>query len=416
MMYSILNDLNSLEEIARDVTADLRQGCSLVWLFPNPHLLEQMTALVRSECGRWSLSDDEVSLVEVECRDRLPGAVLAERLDLELPGSGNSWTPEALLASPNLPDVVVLRDVEQLPVQQQELWVQFVTQWTHTTITSASPRVLLIPVVAGLAVKVQPDVRLRVHRLWRYTSQLELQGVARGYGGSDPASQVWNEYGYASLAAGDPLLLGWLLEERDVDGEALWERLLEYGRQAGWTADDLVAAGAHKLCDLPWAARVKDWRDFPTVFERLWGMGAVTYTNEYGLELQTAAAAVLGRQDLVDHRLWRGQVQALMPVLDAVRQTLCHYLTRHHGPDWINLAKPKYDFEISGTPNWPLSEFNHLSQVFRNSLLRVRGRLDLSEMVQELRDWRNSLAHYSPISRAGVTRLFQVVKQLESLR
>lgn len=412
----MLSDLRSFAAAARDVADDLRQGCSVVWLFPSPELRDQMELLVRLECARWEMEAADISLGSLDSEPRPLAAMLADLLDLEPPYSGCIWTPELLIDAEGIPDVLILYDVEQLSEPEQGRWIEFILQWSRAAAARGAAKALLVPVASRLCRAVAPEVRLRVRRFWSWASQLELQAIARERAGSDPDSRVWNECVYASLAAGDPLLLEWLLDKPDLDGEDLWEHLVAYGRMRGWTYRTLAERRAAQLCDLPYAARVREYGDVPPDFEPLWQLGALTHTAEYGLELQSAAVAVLGRRDVIAHRIWRGQVQALMPVLDALRQSLCQYLTRYHGPGWVNLADPQSDYEISGTPEQPLSEFNHMSQVLRSPVLRIPQRMNVSGLVRELRNYRNCLAHYTPISRADVARLFQVVQLLERLR
>ncbi|MEW8979272.1 MAG: hypothetical protein AB2385_12775 [Symbiobacterium sp.] len=416
MTSAVLSDLTSFTAAARDVVDDLRQGCSVVWLFPSPEMRDQMELLVRHECARWEMRAVDFSLGSLDAQPRPLASLLADWLDLEPPRAGCIWTPELLVDAEGTPDVLILCDLEQLPEQEQARWLDFMVQWSHAAGAMGASKALLVPVASKLCRPVSPEVRLRVRRFWRWASQLELQTLAREQAGPDLDSRVWNEYVYASVAAGDPLLLDWLLDKPDLDGEELWEHLVAYGEMRGWTSRALMDRRAAQLCDLPHAARLREYADVPADFEPLWQVGALTHTVEYGLELQSAAAAMLGRRDVIEHRVWRGQVQALMPVLDALRQSLCHYLTRYHGPGWVNLADPQNSYEISGTPDQPLSEFNHMSRVLRSPALRIPQHMEVSAMVQELRHYRNCLAHYTPISRSDVARLFRVVQQLERLR
>lgn len=54
-----------------------------------------------------------------------------------------------------------------------------------------------------------------------------------------------------------------------------------------------------------------------------------------------------------------------------------------------------------------MSEINILSKVVQSPNLRLPHRRELHEPIRMPRDWSNSLAHYSPIRRVKVDRLFE---------
>lgn len=407
--------LNGVRVLCRDLVDSLRQGCSVVWLLPLADLEDPLLEVVSEESARWGLTRSEVDLLDRPASPRSPLRQLVDRLGLDH-GNKLDWKLADVVQASSVPDITILRNLADLAANEQEQWCQFAAQWSRTAHGTSSTSALLIPATQELKGRVELDVRLQVRRFWQYVSEAELRLLALPRIGTQRVDTLWGEFVYASVAAGDPFLLDALVDALPGDLPSLQSTLEAYGESCGWTRSSLIQANAERLCDLPYAARIRSRADVPSEFHALWHMGAVVASHENGLELHSAAAALLGRNDTVQHRIWRGQVQHLLPMLDSVRQAISHYLTRYQGPEWISLARAQHPLDIHGSPTRPMSEFNHLYNVLQSPHLRIPRRAELNERVRQLRDWRNELAHYQPLTRTETTHLYETVEWFEGLR
>lgn len=88
----------------------------------------------------------------------------------------------------------------------------------------------------------------------------------------------------------------------------------------------------------------------------LWAHGALSWTLEFGLELHTAAMAVLGRDEEVKHRLWRGQAELLLPLIDHMRLMVCTDLAHSYGKNWpMRYGLPTSEEEKAAVQASPLA-------------------------------------------------------------
>ena len=68
---------------------------------------------------------------------------------------------------------------------------------------------------------------------------------------------------------------------------------------------------------------------------RLWNLGLMDYTAEYGWEVVSWALMPLGLTWIVDHRIWRAQIRLVMPLVDQVRLSVVSYLCGYGGRSWL---------------------------------------------------------------------------------
>ena len=291
---------------------------------------EEIWAALRAELGRRDFTVEEVSLTGVH-KERAPVAVLSEALRI-------AWTPPDtprtlgnLLATEQLPDVVLVEHLDEVSPRTCQDWVGFLSQWTQASQTRAdrgAPSTALCMVVPAVAVLPQPpesSVYLAVHWWWGFPSALEMHMLCRSSSeqdGWEPAGR-WREYVLPALTGGDVELATYLWDDLHTNMEGLLRRLCAFAAQRGWTAEMLRTLGAGEAI----MTASRDYRRMqhvpPLEIRSLWAHGAIGWTLEYGIELHTAALAVLQRHEALQHRLWRGQTELLLPFIDQIRLALC---------------------------------------------------------------------------------------------
>jgi hypothetical protein len=369
-----LFQLPSVRRFFSVLADDLANRRSLLLLLPVGIEPEEIWAALRGELWRRDFTVAEVSLASVS-KDATPVAVLSEALGIAWSPPDTPRTLGNLLATEPLPDVVLVEHLDHVSASTCQEWVVFLSQWTQACQTradrgaSSTALCMVLPATAVLPQPPESSVYLAVHWWWGFPSALEMHMLCRSRSEQDAWDPVarWREY---VLPA-----------------------------QRGWTTETLKAWGAGEGM----MAASRDYRHAqrlpPIEIRSLWAYGALGWTLEYGLELHTAALAVLERREELRHRLWRGQAELLLPRLDQIRLALCDYLTRKHGPEWpIRGHLPDSPEENAAVRHSPLAcQWGHLEVLLRHEawLRAERHWLPLASIARSV---RNELAYYRPIT------------------
>ena len=133
---AVLFQLPSVRRFFSVLPDDLANRRSLLLLLPVGIEPEEIWAALRAELWRRDFTVAEVSLAGVS-KDRAPVAVLSEAI-------GIAWTPADtprtlgnLLATEQLPDVVLVEHLDQVSAPTCQEWVVFLSQWTRACQTRA---------------------------------------------------------------------------------------------------------------------------------------------------------------------------------------------------------------------------------------------------------------------------------------
>ena len=171
------------------------------------------------------------------------------------------------------------------------------------------------------------------------------------------------------LALWDPEVcaIGSSLPLADLIQPATW--LTQLARDRGWTAADDVKA--------PPAV----WRGLTQPFE---GDNRV----------HSAWLAMASRQEVLNQRVWNGQVAALFPILERHRRALLKY---HRA-----LLRIPWQTTFGTISRHEDLELNHIADQLRS--LNSHGLRDTCDFVCWLRDIRNDLAHLSPVSAGDLLK------------
>ncbi len=244
----------------------------------------------------------------------------------------------------------------------------------------------------------ESEPRLAIHWWWGFPSALEMQLLCR-FGGTEESDTrtLWREHVLPALAGSNTLLAAHLWDDLFEDTSHLLARLLSFGEMCRWTKKQLRTLGAERLASFPNATDSPSSSP-PPRWRELWACGAVGRTPEYGLELDTAALATLGRTDEVMHRVWRGQANLMLPLIDQTRLAICDDLTQRFGPDWpLRWSSPVSPEEREELKQSPFAcGWGYLEWLLRDCpyLRSERRWLPLCSVARHA---RNELAHYHPL-------------------
>jgi hypothetical protein len=227
---------------------------------------------------------------------------------------------------------------------------------------------------------------------------LELRLLCRGADIQADAITQWREHLLPALAGDDVALAASLWDSLSLGTCAIKQQLRLFARQRGWTVESLRDWGAEGIASTQFHNSGKPQLRPPEAVRALWAHGALSYTPEQGLELHTAAVALLEREEDLQHRLWRGQANLLLPLIDGLRLRLCAHLTRRYGSDWpIRWDKPNSSEELEAVINTPFAcQWGYLRHLLRQCSAFRLERVSLP-LVERSHRMRNELSHYRPI-------------------
>ena len=286
-------------------------------------------------------------------------------------------------------------------------WINFTQVWSacskRLSDGGAIPRALcvLLPASAVCDRDLPTDAQLAAAWMMGIPDHLEMRIVCRLLDEDEsPAAGRWREHVLPALCGTDLDLLSSLWSAVLEEPEAVLAALDEYAKKRRWGAEELRTLGVDAFARMQSDVAHDDDGAPPSPrLRRAWSSGALTVTAEHGPEVNSAALPLLGAQDVLMQRVWRGQVALVLPAMDGVRMAMCSQLTRSLGPRWATeFSLPPIEDEARALQESPLAcQWGHMLY-----LLRHHGRLanyaEWIPLVRLARKLRNRLAHGSPVS------------------
>lgn len=395
----------SIQQFLAEVIASLMQHRSVLVLVPPALAPEEVWASLRAQLWQRSLDFIELSLLDGP-EQPTPLAALVSGLGFEWPKPTMPRTLTNFMDSASLPEIIYIADLDQAFDTIGDAWIAFLAQWAMAMqgrigqSASAHALCLITPAASVLGKVPDSNVYLAVHWWGGFPSALETHLLCRLNGDDQPwdARARWREHLLASLAGSDLQLIRFLWDDLHLSPGAVTHQLELFAEQQGWTAPQLQAWGANALVDRPIPLRVRRNWSPPTSLQELWAHGAISATLERGLELHSAAVAALGRTDQIRHRLWRGQAEILLPLIDHTRLAFCNLLTETYSADWpLRWCLPDTEKERAEVQADPLAcGWGHLEHLLKRGHIRTFA--DWLSLSSRARYIRNELAHYRPIA------------------
>lgn len=414
-----LSQIPSVQHFLELLSEDLANRRSILTLVPDGVDPTEIWSALQAELWRRDFWLTEVSLPDLAGNGG-PVMALSECLGITWPSSETPRTVANLMKVGNLPEIVQLEGLHELGDDARKEWLAFLAQWAEASQGSFDagrvPTALCVVAPAQAAASQIPDsnVHLAVHWWWGFPSGLELRLLCRLTDESDNSDTLarWREYLLPALAGSDLSFAQYLWNDLHLGIEDLIQRFSSFAKDRGWTAETLTAWGVDEFVNTRGYGPGRQRSSPPTQLRTLWTHGTLNWTAEYGLELHTAALAALGRDDEVRHRLWRGQAELLLPLIDHLRLTVCDHLTHSYGYDWpVRWHQPASSVEEAEVRESPLAcGWGYLAWLLRKcTQLRSEQRwLPLASRAHWI---RNELAHYRPVSFQDFEGLWREIQR-----
>ena len=198
-----------------------------------------------------------------------------------------------------------------------------------------------------------------------------------------------------ALAGSDIELVERLWSASTDTPDAMWAELRCYAQERNWSASALDRTELAN--QVAFAKSERTDRSVPPALRSSWADGIAIWTADDGWTIHPAVLACLGEIQTLEHRLWRGQVRLVLPLLDAARVAICERLTAEHGPSWpFAWVEPKTFLEDDEVRVSPLAcSWGHLYHLVQN-VRQMSEAKRYSRLLAYGRELRNKIAHGHP--------------------
>ncbi len=358
--------------------------------------------------------------------DSGPVMSVAQTLNVTWPSLSTPRSVRNLLAYLEFTDVVHVRGFDPLAASDEtikEQWMNLLVEWVRESreLESKFNRTVAKLCIVAKLKDFDHDLLTDeegLKALWwdGFPSSLELRlacRIAAREEASEPHRQRWREQVIPAFVSSDFNLAEHMWDSILGSHESITKGLIEYGLKTGLSeckesALDFMKRDPNGEEDsvLRGPAR-RHWK--------LWARGGIVSTPEYGTEVHPSLLALCGRNAAIEHRLWRGQAEYLLPWLNDIRIRVCDDMTQTFGPSWpqgspmsqtddeIEIVRDDHRDDPRGV------ELGRLEFLLKN-VAAFRARKVLLPIVAQSRILRNEIAHYRPVSFADVIELWKVVR------
>ena len=354
--------------------------------------------------------------------DNGPVISVAQNLNVNWPSLSTPRSVRNLLRHLGFTDVVHVRNFDPENASNgtiRKRWMEFLLEWVRerreleSRFNRSVPKLCIVAKLKDFDYTLQADEQ-GLKALWWHglPSSLELRlacRIASQEEGVDEDRQRWREQVLPAFVACDVNLAEYMWDDILSSQESMTNSLIEYGLKVGLTdcmeaALDFMKRGINGTDPVVERGPARD-------YWRLWSRGGIVSTPEYGAEIHPSLLALLGCNSAIEHRLWRGQAEYLLPLLNDIRMRVCDDLTQAFGPSWPqDPSPPKTSYETEAVKDDPRGvELGRLEFLLKN-VPAFRARKKLLPIVSQSRMLRNEIAHYRPVSFTDVGTLWKAVR------
>ena len=420
---SAILSLPSVRMFIEDIVNTLGTD-SVVVLIPETVSRDMVARLINNRLEVLQLSVRNVPYA----LDSGPVMSISKTLDVAWPTPTTTRSVRNLLTHIESYQVIHIRDFNTTfsvdPVQRRQ-WTDLVLDWVRerNEIELGGRRVsgLRLCVVAKLKdFDFAPPVEeVGLSTLWWYgfPSSLEVRlacRIADQNSDTEVHKRRWREQVLPALASGDVYLTEYLWDAILGCNEDIMGRLVDYALKEGLSdCSDWAAHAVNR--EALGSETLNDVRNPSHAVLELWGRGGLVHTPEYGSEVHPALLALSEHKTDVEHRLWRGQAEFLLPILNEIRIRVCDDMTERFGPEWpIKPSPPLTGYEFEAVRDNPRGvELGHIEYLLQK-ISTFEERIELLPIVTASRILRNEIAHYRPVSFADFNALWNMWKEFVS--
>jgi len=413
-LLKYLFELPQSKKFVERLLKDVNEGRSLLVLLPNCIDSSLIWSLVSGSLERQDLHLRTIHLSDMPS-GRPPVSAIADALNISWPSNDIPRTPVNLMNSDDMPDLVLVKDLCMISEADQQEWLDFLCDWDEASQSAIDqgrhPRQLVIIDSASDLIPEPPmnSTNLYVHWWWGLPSILEMRLLCRLASNEDVVTPeaIWREHMLPNLAGNDISLMGFLWDRVQLPQEELISDLCSFSDEQGWEIEALRSWGWQDFGfgDIKHIQNIVDAP--PRQLRKLWAEGILSYSLEYGLETNVAALASIGNHEIVRHRIWRGQVELLSPILDRLRIEACEVLTgTKHRSYWKERSEQMADGTTNSLFNQEWGDIVYLL----NDVPEFQGEKQQRRIAGVAHRIRNSLYHYETINFDRFVNLYRLIE------
>ena len=407
--------LPSVREFVWSLVDGLAERRSMVVLLPKNVDVNFVKQAVWGELWAREFSMREISLCESPQMLPLDNLIAVFQPDWSPPDIPR--TLANFMEITDLPDIIGLWGIDSCTNENCLKWLNLIRDWSTNCHQRANDGKLptafcLLAYAENLLGSIpENDLFLEVRWWWGFPSTLENSLLCRqGSGSSRKPIDQWREKILPSLTGGDLQLIDHLWDKMNYSFDSLINSLENFPLEASWTNDDnlqwysyLSANGDRRSHDVGLPPQRK--------ILSLWARGLIYSTVEFGPEIHPAILARLKNLDDIKHRIWRGQTELVLPLLDSLRLEICSRLTQRLGMEWPwRWEIPQTDDELAAVKENPkATQWGYLSWLIRKNQ-NFRNFRQWSNLVFTAHQIRNEIAHYRTITIKDFERLLQEIE------
>ncbi len=397
-----------VERLFEGIANDLANGRCAILVTPSIIEHEQLWDFLQTYLRNYSLNKADLS----QLLSDKPS--VTELVDYLYWGwtTGELKTVENLLKSRTQLEIIYLSDIISLNPDMQDKWWKFIMRWAYLDQSSSFKSPLLVIVTAdGLPdEKIIDYARISKYWWWGMPSQLEQQVYCRIKNINDVFNirSRWREHVIPSIAGNDFYFTEYLWGKINNNTEKILKFVIDYAKDRKWKREMLDDETMRMIMHPKKDETSLIMNNPPEKLISLWSKGIIGWTHEHGLELHTAALAMMGQKERVYHRLWRGQSMLMMPIIDGLRLNICDKFTLRHGDNWPVFYKVKsFEEELSIQETPYACQWGHLLNIVRNVPQMRDERYKYETLISKAHSIRNELSHYKPITFADFESLIK---------
>jgi hypothetical protein len=415
-----LYQMPSVQRFINNVVEDISNRRCLIVLLPEGIHIEPVWAQIRVGLWRRDLIIQELGLIP-NAETKSPASSLVEGLGLQWSNPETPYTLLNIANCDNLPEVIYIRGLEDLAYDEIQNWMMVFEQWAQISQqrrnlgSMPTSLCLIIPADKVLTFIPESNVYLALHWWWGFPSVLETHLLCRLVDDDfdNLPSVRWREYILPSLALGDMQLVELLwttahksfMEQVDILSQyAAFRHWQEDGLESILTEGAIIGLNHHQVQHRP-----------PVRFQGLWAKGLLQYTIEYGIELHSAALAALEQKDVLRYRIWRGQSELLLPILDGIRLRVCQNLTSQYGVGWpLRWDEPASEEDFEAVKTDPMAASWGYIEHLLKTVRELRPQRHWLPVVSACRTMRNNIAHYRTVNLQDYEYIQREISTLEN--
>ena len=318
-------------------------------------------------------------------------------------------------------DVILIENVGKMKPDDREQWLDLLKLWADLskTLKDRGQSIPALCVILPASLCPKPSDETLFHKTfywWGIPTLLELKLLSQYEKPLNENSELalWREHILPWLCIGDFPLFAELWNVNRIDEEQIANVIGKIAKKRSWDSshfNDFKINENFSKNHLGFQHRIP-----PKDIFIYWAKGLIGYCPVYGISISTVVLSLMNRFEEINHRIWIAQCEALFPVLDRCRLTLCDYLNQEFGSDWpitylqpLDKSESEYLFKSSFN-----CQYGHMEAVINNwsKLTNIKKRY--GSYIYKFRKVRNELAHNRPLTLLQFKNFISAVNEFRN--